>query len=84
VTPLGTAQLQVVVFVKVRIVCPPDEVDVGKQSGMGEVEIVLVAMFAELVEFVLVRAKTLKLYEVPFVNPVMLAVVCPETKKELL
>ena len=44
----------------------------------------IVTTFAELVEFVAVRAKTLKLYEVLLVSPVMLAVVCPETRKELL
>jgi hypothetical protein len=31
-----------------------------------------------------VRAKTLKLYVVLLVSPVMLAVVCPDTRKELL
>ncbi len=50
----------------------------------GVAVIVLFTIFAELVEFVAVRAKTLKLYEVLLVSPVMLAVVCPDTRNELL
>ena len=54
----------------------------GEQFGIGVLEIVLAEMFAAEVELVVVRAKTLKLYAVPLVRPVIDAVVWPETRKE--
>jgi hypothetical protein len=56
-------------------------------DGVASVDVtdlvtVLFATFAEVVEFEAVRAKTLKLYDAPFVRPVILAVVCPETTNE--
>ena len=48
-----------------------------------ELATVLDAIFADDVEFVAVLAKTLKLYVVPFVNPVIEAVFWPDTRNEL-
>jgi hypothetical protein len=56
-------------------------------DGVASVDVtdlvtVLFATFAEDVESEAVRAKTRKLYEVPFTRPDILAVVCPDTTKE--